>query len=98
MSDSRTRLNSAGGLRPGSRLRMVTSATGQVATSSSFGFRQERAGQESMMHRNIARAYDCLQAEHARIRTQCIKILAQNDRALERRLLRANLDSPRHHD
>ena len=50
------------------------------------------------MHRNIARAYDCLQAEHGRIRAQCIKILAQKDRALERHLLRADLDSPRHHD
>jgi len=50
------------------------------------------------MHRNIARAYDCLQAEHARIRAQCMKILAQKDRALERHLLRADLDSPRHHD
>lgn len=50
------------------------------------------------MHRNIARAYDCLQAEHARIRAECIKILAQNDRALERHLLRADLDSPGHHD
>jgi len=50
------------------------------------------------MHRNIARAYDCLQAEHGRIRAQCIKILAQNDRALERQLLRADLNSPRHHD
>jgi len=50
------------------------------------------------MHRNIARAYDCLQAEHALIRAQCIKILAQNDRALERQLLRADQNSPRHHD
>lgn len=50
------------------------------------------------MHRNVARAYDSLQAEHARIRAACIKILAQKDRALERRLLRADLDSPRHHD
>jgi hypothetical protein len=36
------------------------------------------------MHRNIARAYDCLQDEHDRIRTACVKILAQNDRSLER--------------
>ena len=50
------------------------------------------------MLRNIARAYDCLHAEHARIKAVCIKILAQNDRALERHLLRADLDNPRHHD
>jgi hypothetical protein len=35
------------------------------------------------MHRNIARAYDCLQDEHYRIRTACVKILAQNDKSLE---------------
>ena len=28
----------------------------------------------------------------------CVKILSQNDQALERHLLRANLDSPQHHD
>jgi len=50
------------------------------------------------MHRNIARAYDCLQDERDRIRAACVKILAQNDRILERKLLRADLDSPRHHD
>lgn len=50
------------------------------------------------MHRNIARAYDCLQDEHDRIRAACIKILAQNDKTLARELLRADLDSPRHHD
>jgi hypothetical protein len=50
------------------------------------------------MHRNIARAYDCLQEEHDRIRAACVKILAQNDRSLERELLRADLDSPEHHD
>jgi hypothetical protein len=50
------------------------------------------------MHRNIARAYDCLQDEHDRIRAACINILAQNDTRLERELLRADLDSPRHHD
>ncbi len=50
------------------------------------------------MNRNIARAYVCLQAENARIRAECIKILAQKDRSLERHLLRADLDSPRHHD
>ncbi len=50
------------------------------------------------MHRNIARAYDCLQDEHDRIRAACVKILAQNDRSLERELLRGDLDSPRHRD
>jgi hypothetical protein len=50
------------------------------------------------MHRNIARAYDCLQDEHDRVHAACVKILAQNDRHLERELLLADLDSPRHHD
>jgi len=50
------------------------------------------------MHRNIARAYDCLQDEHDRIRAACVKILSQGDKGLERELLRANLDSSRHHD
>ena len=50
------------------------------------------------MQRNIARAYDYLKREHDRIRTACVKILAQNDRALERHLVRADLDSPRHLD
>jgi len=50
------------------------------------------------MHRNIARAFDYLKREHNRVRTAHVKILAQKDRALERRLFRANLDSPRHLD
>jgi hypothetical protein len=50
------------------------------------------------MHRNIARAYDCLQDEHDRIRAAGVKILSQGDKGLECELLRANLDSPRHHD
>jgi len=50
------------------------------------------------MHRNIARAYDCLQDEHERIRAACVKILSRNDKGLERELLRANLDDPKHHD
>jgi hypothetical protein len=50
------------------------------------------------MHRNIARAYHCLQDEHIRVRTACVKILARNDRAIERKLVRANLDDPQHHD
>ena len=39
------------------------------------------------MHRNIARAYDCLQHEHDCVRAACVKILAQNDKCLERELL-----------
>lgn len=50
------------------------------------------------MHPNIARAYDYLQAEHRRVRADCIKILAQQNKSLERELLRANLDDPKHHD
>jgi hypothetical protein len=50
------------------------------------------------MHRNVARAYDYLQREHDRIRAASVKILAQKDRALERRLFRANLESPQHLD
>ncbi len=50
------------------------------------------------MHRNIASAYDCLHDEHNRVRAACVQILAQNDKSLERELLRANLDDPKHHD
>jgi hypothetical protein len=50
------------------------------------------------MHRNVARAHDYLKREHDRIRAACVKILAQKDRHLERRLLRANPDRPRHLD
>jgi hypothetical protein len=50
------------------------------------------------MRRNIGRAYDCLQDEHYRVRAACVKILSQKDRGLERELLRANLDDPKHHD
>jgi hypothetical protein len=50
------------------------------------------------MQRNSARAHDCLQDEHDRVCAACVKILAQNDGYLERELLRADLDSPRHHD
>jgi hypothetical protein len=50
------------------------------------------------MHRNIARAYNCLQDEHDRVRSVCVKILSRNDKALERELLRANPDDPKHHD
>ena len=44
------------------------------------------------MKRNVARAYDCLQDEHDRVRAACIKILAQNDKGLERELLQAFSD------
>jgi hypothetical protein len=50
------------------------------------------------MHRNIARAYDCLQDEHNRVRTAYVQSLSQNDQSLKRELLRANLDDPKHHD
>jgi hypothetical protein len=50
------------------------------------------------MHRNIARAYDYLKQEHNRIRGLYVKILAQNNRDLERHLSRADLDSRRHVD
>ena len=50
------------------------------------------------MHRNIARAYDYLRREHDRVRAANVKILAQKDRALQRRLFRANPDCPRHLD
>jgi hypothetical protein len=49
------------------------------------------------MHRNITRAYYCLQDEHNRVRIACVKILSRNDRAIERELLRANVDDPKHH-
>jgi hypothetical protein len=42
------------------------------------------------MHSNIARAYDCLRDEHDRVRAACVQILSQNDKTLERELLRAN--------
>ena len=35
------------------------------------------------MHRNIVRAYNCLQDEHHRIRIACVKILSRNDKAIE---------------
>ena len=48
------------------------------------------------MHRNVARAYNALWAEHKRVRVAWMKILAQGDRALERRLSRADLEDPKH--
>ena len=50
------------------------------------------------MHRNIARAYDYLEAEHGRVRAVCIRMLSQNDKRLERRLLRADMDDEKHLD
>jgi hypothetical protein len=49
------------------------------------------------MHRNIARAYNALWAEHKRIRRVYMKILARGDQKLERRLLRADMEDNRHH-
>jgi hypothetical protein len=49
------------------------------------------------MHRNVARAYYALWAEHKRIRRLYVEILARRDQRLERRLLRASLDDRRHH-
>jgi hypothetical protein len=50
------------------------------------------------MHRNVARAYNALWAKHKRVRVAWMKILARGDRALERKLLRAELEDPKHHD
>jgi hypothetical protein len=50
------------------------------------------------MRRNIARAYDCLQDEHNRIRTACAKILSYREKRLEREFLRADLGDSKHHD
>jgi len=50
------------------------------------------------MHRNVARAYDYLQAEHGRVRAVCIGILSQKDKQLERTLLRASMDDEKHLD
>jgi len=50
------------------------------------------------MHHNVARAYNYLQAEHGRVRAVCIKILSQNDKQLERTLLRARMDDEKHLD
>jgi len=50
------------------------------------------------MHRNVARAYDYLQAEHGRVRAACIRILSQKDKQLERTLLRASMDDETHLD
>jgi hypothetical protein len=50
------------------------------------------------MLRNIVRAYDCLRNEHNRVRAACIKILSQNDKSLERELLRADPNNLRHQD
>jgi hypothetical protein len=39
-----------------------------------------------------------LWAEHERVRALCAQILAQGDRRVERQLLAAKLDDPKHHD
>jgi hypothetical protein len=61
-------------------------------------FVQNESNGEWLMHRNVARAYNALWAEHKRVRVAWMKILAQGDRALERRLLRADLEDSKHHD
>lgn len=48
------------------------------------------------MRRNVAHAYDYLKLEHDRIRAAHVKIVAQKDRHLERRLFCADLDSSQH--
>jgi hypothetical protein len=50
------------------------------------------------VHRNVARAYNALWAEHKRVRVAWMKILVQGDRALERKLLRADIEDSKHHD
>lgn len=50
------------------------------------------------MRHNVARAYDCLQAERGRVRAECIKILSQEDKQIERTLLRARMDDEKHLD
>ena len=46
----------------------------------------------------IARAYDALWAEHERVCANCVKILVQGDRGLEREFLRAKQKDPKHFD
>ena len=50
------------------------------------------------MHRNIERAYDALWAEHQRIHRIHVKILAQGNRKLERRLMRRRLEDSKYLD
>jgi hypothetical protein len=53
-------------------------------------------GNSDLMRRNIARAYNALMAEHHKVRAAHMKILAQGDAMLERKLLRANEDDEAH--
>lgn len=48
------------------------------------------------MRRNIARAYDALMAEHRSVRDAHMKILAQGDEMLERKLQRAKENDEAH--
>jgi len=48
------------------------------------------------MHRNISRAYYALMAEHHRVRAAHMKIVAQGDAMLERKLVRAKEDDDVH--
>lgn len=50
------------------------------------------------MHRNIERAYDALWAEDQRIHGIHVKILAQGDHKLERRLMKGKLEDGKYLD
>lgn len=50
------------------------------------------------MQRNIQRAYDALWAEHQRIHRIHVKVLAQGDVELERRLMRRKLEGRKYLD
>jgi hypothetical protein len=50
------------------------------------------------VHRNIERAYGALWAEHQRIHGIHVKILAQGDHTLERRLMRGRLEDGKYLD
>lgn len=50
------------------------------------------------MQRNIERAYDALWAEHQRIHRIHVKILAQGNRKLERRLMWRKLEDSKYLD
>jgi hypothetical protein len=50
------------------------------------------------LRRNIDRAYDALWAEHQRIHRIHVKILAQGNRKLERRLMQRRLEDSKYLD
>jgi hypothetical protein len=51
-----------------------------------------------VLRRNIERAYDALWAEHQRVHRIHVKILAQGNRKLERRLMRRRLEDSKYLD